>query len=67
MNESERDLLARVVTQIERGSDFQHMMARRMRVLREAATQLRTGQGAGVVLAQIREEAPEMAQMLEAC
>lgn len=67
MNGSERDLLARVVTQIERGSEFQHVMARRLRVLREAATQLRTGQGAGVVLAQIREQAPEMAQVLESC
>lgn len=55
----ERELLARLTLQIDRCSAGQHTLARRGRVLREAATHLRLGRPSGTVLALIQEQMPE--------
>jgi hypothetical protein len=43
MGDEDRDLLARITGQLDRCSAYQHRLARRARVLREAATMLRLG------------------------
>jgi hypothetical protein len=55
----EQELLGRIVTQITRCSEHEHRLARRRRILQEAATQLRLGRPAHAVLAQIHEQVPE--------
>ena len=58
--EAESSLLADVVSLLERTSIAQHRLTRNHRILSEAATQLRLGKSAGAVLANIREQSPEL-------
>jgi hypothetical protein len=55
MTGDERDLLAGITRRMEHISDQQHALARERNVLREAATQLRTGRSAEWVRAHLRE------------
>ena len=41
-------------------SERQHQMARHQRILTRAATQLRLGRSAALVLAEIREQSPDL-------
>lgn len=59
MGQDERELLARLTLQLDRISAYQHQLARRGTVLREAATQLRLGSKAQVVLATIQAQVPD--------
>lgn len=65
MDQEERELLARITAQIERCSVYQHRLARRARVLREAATMLRLGVSASTVLSQIPEAVTTVQDALE--
>jgi hypothetical protein len=58
--ELEQSLLAEVTRRRAEISEAQHELARRQRILARAATQLRTGKGAESVLAEIREQSPEL-------
>ena len=58
--ESERSMLAEILSRLERLSDAQHRLARDHRILVRAATQLRLGKSAAAVLAEIREQCPEL-------
>jgi hypothetical protein len=51
-------LLGEVERQIREISEQQHELARRQRILVKAATQLRLGWAAAVVLAEIRAQSP---------
>jgi hypothetical protein len=53
-------LLAEVRSRLERLSEAQHRLARDRRILSDAATRLRLGRSAEVVLAEIREQSPEL-------
>jgi hypothetical protein len=55
-----QSLLTEVTRRLEEISEAQHELARRQRILSRAATQLRTGKGAESVLAEIREQSPEL-------
>jgi hypothetical protein len=59
MDQAERELLARIAVQIERCSDFQRRLAKRGRVLRDAATMLRLGRRYDAVVALIGEQVPD--------
>jgi len=59
LGEEERDLLARITVQIERCLEFERRYGKRRRVLILAATGLRLGKRASVVLAEIQAEIPE--------
>lgn len=54
--ELEGSLLAEINRRIKDVSESQHELARQQRILTRAATQLRTGKGAELVLAEIREQ-----------
>jgi hypothetical protein len=56
----ESDLLGEIRSRIERVSEARHRLARNHRILTEAATQLRLGRSAEVVLAEIREQDPSL-------
>jgi hypothetical protein len=58
--ELEQSLLTEITRRMAEISEMQHELARRQRILARAATQLRTGKGAGSVLAEIREQSPEL-------
>jgi hypothetical protein len=58
--ELEQSLLAEVTRRRAEISEAQHELARRQGILARAATQLRTGKGAESVLAEIREQSPEL-------
>lgn len=58
--EIERSMLAEILSRLERLSDAQHRLARDHRILVRAATQLRLGKSAAAVLAEIREQCPEL-------
>lgn len=58
--ELEQSLLTEVTRRLAEISETQHELARRQRILSRAATQLRTGKGAESVLAEIREQSPEL-------
>jgi hypothetical protein len=58
--EIERSMLAEILSRLERLSDAQHRLARDHRILVRAATQLRLGKSAEAVLAEIREQCPEL-------
>jgi t-SNARE complex subunit (syntaxin) len=58
--EIESRLLAEILSRLERLSDEQHRLARNHRVLIRAATQLRLGRSAETVLAEVREQCPEL-------
>lgn len=62
---AERDLLARITLQIDHCSTYQHQLSRRGKVLREAATDLRLGSKAQVVLARIQEQVPDAVRVME--
>jgi len=53
-------LLAEIRRRVARISEQQHELARQYRILTRAATQLRVGRSAEAVLAQVREESPEL-------
>ena len=58
--EGEGRLLAEILARIEELSVARHRMAREHRILLHAATELRMGRDAGAVLAEIREQSPEI-------
>jgi hypothetical protein len=58
--ELEQSLLTEVTRRLAEISETQHELARQQRILTRAATQLRTGKGAESVLAEIREQSPEL-------
>ena len=58
--EFEGSLLAEIRRRLERLSETQHQLAREHRILTDAATRLRLGKSAGAVLAEIREQSPEL-------
>lgn len=58
--EFERSLLAEIRGRLERLSEAQHQLAREHCILAEAATRLRLGKSAEAVLADIREQSPEL-------
>jgi hypothetical protein len=58
--EIESDLLGEIRRRIERVSEARHRLARTHRILTEAATHLRLGRSAEVVLAEIREQSPAL-------
>lgn len=58
--ELEQSLLSEVTRRMGEISETQHELARRQRILARAATQLRMGKGAEAVLAEIREQSPEL-------
>lgn len=60
--ELDESLLTEVTRRMAEISETQHELARRQRILARAATQLRTGKGAESVLAEIREQSPELLQ-----
>jgi len=55
----ERSMLAEILKRLERLSDAPRL-ARDHRILAGAATQLRLGKSAGSVLAEIREQCPDL-------
>lgn len=59
--ESERRLLTEILARIEELSEARHRMAREHRILLHAATELRMGRDGDAVLADIREQSPEIA------
>jgi hypothetical protein len=58
--EMEKDLLAEILNCRRRLSDAQHRLARSHQILIRAATQLRLGKSAEAVVAEIREQCPEL-------
>jgi hypothetical protein len=56
----EQTLLAEIRRRTVQMSEAQHEMARQQRILVHAATQLRMGRSAAPVLAEIREQSPEL-------
>jgi hypothetical protein len=58
--ELEQSLLTEITRRMAEISEMQHELARRQRILGRAATQLRTGKGAGSVVAEIREQSPDL-------
>jgi hypothetical protein len=58
--ELEESLLNEVTRRMAEISVTQHELARQQRILSRAATQLRTGKGAESVLAEIREQSPDL-------
>ncbi len=53
-------LLGEIGSRLERLSEARHRLARHHRILVRAATELRLGRSAEAVLAQIREQCPEL-------
>ena len=60
MNGEERDLLAGITRRLEQNSILLHELSREQAVLRQAATQLRTGRAAGVVESQVTAAGVEL-------
>jgi hypothetical protein len=58
--EAVNSLLAEIRNRLERLSAAQHRMARDHRILTDAATQLRLGKSAEAVLAEIRDQSPDL-------
>lgn len=56
----EASLLAEIGRRMQEISEVQHQLARQQRILSRALTQLRVGRGAGVVLAEIREQSSDL-------
>jgi hypothetical protein len=56
----ESALLGEISRRAAEISERQHQMARQQRLLTRAATQLRLGRSATLVLAEIREQSPEL-------
>lgn len=61
-HELEASLLAEIGRRTKEISETQHELARQQRVLSKAATLLRLGKGAPGVLAEIREQCPDLLQ-----
>jgi hypothetical protein len=53
-------LLIEIRSRLERLSEAQHRLARDHRILTDAATRLRLGKSAEAVVAEIREQSPEL-------
>jgi len=58
--EFDGSLLVEIRSRLERLSQTQHQRAREHRILTDAATRLRLGKSAEAVLAEIREQSPEL-------
>ena len=58
--EAVNSLLADIRNRLDRLSAAQHRMARDHRILTDAATQLRLGKSAEAVLAEIRDQSPDV-------
>ena len=58
--EIESDLLSEIQSRLEEVSEARHRLARSHCILTAAATQLRLGRSAEVVLAEIREQSPTL-------
>jgi hypothetical protein len=58
--EAVNSLLAEIRNRLERLSGSQHRMARDHHILTNAATQLRLGKSAEAVLAEIRDQSPDL-------
>jgi len=58
--ESERRLLTEILARIAELSEARHRMAREHHILLHAATELRMGRNSDAVLANIREQNPEI-------
>jgi hypothetical protein len=58
--EFDRSLLAEIRSRLERLSETQRQLARDHRILTDAATRLRLGRSGEAVLAEIREQSPEL-------
>ena len=58
--ELDESLLTEITRRMTEISETQHELARQQRILARAATQLRTGTGAESVLAEMREQSPEL-------
>ena len=58
--ELDRSLLAEITRRMKHISEAQHELARQQRILARAATELRTGKAARIVLAEIREQDEEL-------
>jgi hypothetical protein len=58
--EAVNSLLADIRNRLDRLSAAQHRMARDHRILTDAATQLRLGKSAEAVLAEIRDQSPDL-------
>jgi hypothetical protein len=58
--EIESNLLDKIIRRMEEVSEERHRLARHDRLLRAAATQLRLGRSAEIVLAEIREQSPTL-------
>ena len=56
----ESALLVEISRRVSELSERQHTMARQQRLLTRAATQLRLGRSATLVLAEIREQSPDL-------
>ena len=61
-NVLEASLLAEISRRTKEISETQHELARQQRILSRAATLLRLGKGAPRVLAEIREQCPDLLQ-----
>ena len=59
-SELDRSLLNEITRRMKEISDTQHELARQQRILSKAATQLRTGKGGPIVLAEIHEQDPAL-------
>ena len=58
--EAVNSLLAEIRNRLERLSAAQHRIARDHRILTDAATQLRLGKSTEAVLAEIRDQSPDL-------
>ena len=56
----DESLLAEITRRLAEISEIQHDLARQQGILSRAATQLRTGKHAESVIAEIREQSPEI-------
>jgi hypothetical protein len=61
-SELDGSLLGEITRRMKEISATQHELARQQRILSKAATQLRTGKGGHIVLAEIRDQDPGLMQ-----
>ena len=59
-SELDGSLLTEITRRMKQISERQHELARHQRIFARAATQLRTGKGSQIVLAEIREQDEEL-------
>lgn len=64
MDRDAQELLGSITHEIGSISDDQHRLARRRRILEQAATRLRTGKSASVVEAELAAELPQHSNLM---